>query len=85
MRIFNGGGIQLNVPSNWQQFPQSQTEIWFAPDGAYGSQGITHGALIGFSPNRTGNLDQATQDYVEGILQEQGNSYLQQTSNYERV
>ncbi len=85
MRIFNGGGIQLNVPSNWQQFPQSQTEIWFAPDGAYGSQGITHGALVGFSPNRTGNLDQATQDYVEGILQEQGNSYLQQTSNYERV
>jgi predicted Zn-dependent protease len=83
MRIFNGGGIQLNVPNNWQQFQQSQTEIWFAPDGAYGAQGITHGALVGLSQSRTNNIDQATQDYVEGILQ--GNNYLRQTSNYERV
>ncbi|MDQ6787285.1 MAG: M48 family metallopeptidase [Acidobacteriota bacterium] len=83
MRIFNGGGIQLNIPSNWQQISQSQTEIWFAPEGAYGNQGITHGALLGFSQSRNGNLDQMTQDYVEGILQD--NNYLQQTSDYSRV
>ncbi|MGI8493875.1 MAG: M48 family metalloprotease [Pyrinomonadaceae bacterium] len=82
-RVFNGGGIQMNVPSNWQQISQSQTEIWFAPEGAYGNQGITHGALVGFSQSRNSNLDQATQDYVEGILQ--SNNYLQQTSNYSRV
>jgi Zn-dependent protease with chaperone function len=82
-RIFNGGGIQMNVPSNWQQMAMSQSEIWFAPDGAYGDQGITHGALVGFSQSRNGNIDQMTQDYVEGILQE--NTYLQQTSNYSRV
>jgi beta-barrel assembly-enhancing protease len=82
-RVFNGGGIQLNVPSNWQQISQSQTEIWFAPDGAYGNQGITHGALLGFSQSRSNSLDQGTQDYVEGILQ--GNNYLQQTSDYSRV
>jgi Zn-dependent protease with chaperone function len=83
MRIFNGGGIQMNVPGNWQQMPMSQSEIWFAPDGAYGDQGITHGALVGFSQSRNGNIDQMTQDYVEGILQE--NTYLQQTSNYSRA
>lgn len=83
MRIFNGGGIQLSVPSNWQQISQSQTEIWFAPEGAYGNQGITHGILLGFSQSRNSSLDQATQDYVEGILQ--GNNYLQQTSDYSRV
>ncbi len=83
MRIFNGGGIQMNVPGNWQQMAMSQSEIWFAPDGAYGDRGITHGALVGFSQSRNGNIDQMTQDYVEGILQE--NTYLQQTSNYSRV
>ncbi len=82
-RTFNGGGIQMSIPSNWQQVSQGQTEIWFAPGGAYGSQGISHGAIIGFSQNRNGNLDQMTQDYVDGILQ--GNTYLQQTSNYSRV
>ena len=82
-RVLNAGGFQMSVPNNWQQISQTQTEIWLAPQGAYGNQGITHGALVGFSQNRNSSLDQATQDYVEGILQD--NNYLQQTSNYSRV
>ena len=82
-QVFNDGGLQMSVPSNWRQFPQSQSEIWFAPEGAYGSQGITHGALVGFSQAQSKNLNQATQAYVNGILQ--ANEYLQQSSNYSRV
>lgn len=82
-QVFSDGGIQLSVPDNWQRFPQSQSEIWFAPEGAYGDQGITHGALLGFGQTRSNNLDQATEEYVNGILQ--SNQYLQQSSNYSRV
>ncbi|MDQ3322569.1 MAG: M48 family metallopeptidase, partial [Acidobacteriota bacterium] len=82
-QVFSSGGIQMSVPSNWRQFSPGQSEVWFAPDGAYGDQGITHGALIGFSQARSNNLDQATEGYVNGILQ--SNNHLRQTSNYSRV
>ncbi len=84
-RVFSDGGIQMSVPANWQQFPQSQSEIWFAPEGAYGDDGITHGALVGFGQTRSNNLAQATEEYVSGILRAEGNNYLQQSSNYSRV
>jgi Zn-dependent protease with chaperone function len=83
-RTFSSGGVQLNVPDNWQQFP-TQGSVWFAPNGAYGDQGITRGALIGMAQSRSNNLQQATQDYVNGLLQEEGNNYLQQTSNFART
>ncbi|HXG83772.1 MAG TPA: M48 family metallopeptidase [Pyrinomonadaceae bacterium] len=82
-QVFSSGGIQMSVPGNWRQFSQSQSEVWFAPDGAYGDQGITHGALVGFGQTRSNNLDQATEEYVSGILQ--SNEYLRQSSNYSRV
>ena len=88
VRNYSNGGIQLNVPNNWRDFP-SQTEVWFAPDGAYGDQGITRGALIGIyqsqsqSQSQSGDLSQATQDYVNGILQ--SNPYLRQQNGYTRT
>ncbi len=82
-QVFSDGGIQMSVPGNWRQFPQSQSEVWFAPEGAYGDDGITHGALVGFGQARSNNLDQATEEYVNGILQ--SNNYLRQSANYSRV
>lgn len=79
---YQGGQLfQVNYPSNWKQFP-GQSDIWFAPEGAYGNQGITHGATIGLYKSQQRNLSGATQEYVKGILQ--ANSYLRQTTGYSR-
>lgn len=83
-RTFSSGGIQISVPDNWQQFP-TQGSVWFAPEGAYGDQGITRGALIGAAQTRSNDLQQATQEYVSGLLQAQGNNYLRQSSNFTRT
>lgn len=81
-RTYQGGELfRVDVPSNWQQFP-GQSDIWFAPQGAYGNQGITHGATIGLYQTQQRSLDRATDEYVKGILQ--SNSYLRQTTNYSR-
>ena len=82
VRNYSNGGVQLNIPNNWRDFP-SQTEVWFAPDGAYGDQGITRGALIGIAQSQSKDLSQATQDYVNGILQ--SNTYLRQQNSYTRT
>lgn len=74
--------IRLNYPSNWRVL-ESQGNVTFAPEGAYGNSGITHGAMIGIAQTRSGNLDQATQDYVNGLLQ--SNNYLRQQRGYSRT
>jgi Zn-dependent protease with chaperone function len=82
-RTFTGGDwISLRIPDNWEDFTTTG-QVTFAPHGAYGNQGITHGAMIGIS--RSGNRDayQATQDYVNELLQ--GNSYLRQRGSLLRT
>jgi len=78
MRSYNAGAVSLSIPDNWREFP-SQQEIWFAPEGAYGNNGITHGALVGMAQGSGRSLQQDTENYVQGILQ--GNTYLQPRSN----
>ena len=79
-RVFSGGDwVQLSVPNNWQEFP-AESEVWFAPQGAYGDQGITHGAIVGVYPGQSKNLSTATQEYVDGVLQ--ANNYLRARTNY---
>jgi predicted Zn-dependent protease len=75
----SGNWIRMNIPSNWQEFP-AESEVWFAPQGAYGSSGITHGALIGVYRGQSNDLAQATEDYVDSILQ--SNNYLRKRTNY---
>ena len=78
----SGNWIRMNIPSNWQEFP-AESEVWFAPQGAYGNSGITHGALVGIYRGNSDNLSEATQDYVDGILQ--SNDYLRKRSNYSQT
>ena len=80
--ISSGNAVQMNIPSNWQEFPNN-SELWVAPAGAYGDQGITRGALVGTTRPSSTNLAQASQQYVEGLLQ--GNDYLSQRSNATRT
>ncbi len=78
----SGNWIRMNVPNNWREF-SSESSVQFAPEGAYGDQGITHGVMIGVARSGNGNLQQVTQDYINGILQ--SNSYLRQRSGFSRT
>jgi Zn-dependent protease with chaperone function len=78
-RYSSGNWISVNYPSNWRAM-EEQSQVWFAPEGAYGNEGITHGALIGIANVRANSLSQASQDYVNGLLQ--ANSYLRRQSNF---
>jgi hypothetical protein len=80
-REYSSNLIQMSIPNNWRDFP-SGNSVQFAPEGGYGDQGITHGALAGVDSSGTGNAQQATQNYVNGVLQ--GNSYLRQQSGFSR-
>lgn len=74
--------VSLNVPQNWQDF-MSQDNAQFAPSGAFGDQGITHGLMIGRFYSDSRDLQRDTQAYVDQILQ--GNRYLRQRSGFEQT
>jgi len=80
-RQYSNSGLQMQVPSNWKEFP-TQDSIQFAPEGGYGDQGITHGAMVGVAQVQGTNTQQAAQEYLNGVLQ--GNSYLQQHGGFTR-
>ncbi len=75
VRTYSGANwLRVNVPSNWREFA-SQQGVQFAPEGAYGNQGITRGVLMGVYSGQSNDLLNDTQLYVNQVLQ--GNSYLQ--------
>ncbi len=79
-RAYSGGNwVQMNVPNNWREF-SSQDDVQFAPEGAYGDQGITRGAMVGLYRGQNRELSRDTEAYINGILQ--GNSYLSRRTNY---
>ena len=71
--------LRLNIPSNWTQLP-SQDQIQFAPEGAYGDQGITRGLMLGVYQGQSNDLEAASEDYLNVILQE--NTYLRQRGSF---
>ncbi|MCA1590651.1 MAG: M48 family metalloprotease, partial [Acidobacteria bacterium] len=81
-RVYSSNNIRLNVPSNWQEFSNGNS-ITFAPQGAYGDQGITRGAMIGVLQTNSNNLYNSSQEYVQSLLQ--GNSYLRPQSNFQQT
>jgi len=74
-RYAGSNAVSFNVPSNWREF-SSQDSVQFAPDGAYGDQGITRGAMVGLARGQNETLENLSHAYVEGVLQ--GNPYLRQ-------
>jgi Zn-dependent protease with chaperone function len=79
-RYYNGpNGLRLSIPDNWRDF-SSNNGATFAPEGAYGDQGITHGMMIGIEQVQGMNLQQASEAYVRNVLQ--GNSYLRQQTGF---
>jgi len=80
-REYSSNWLQMSVPYNWRDSSSGNT-VQVAPEGAYGDQGMTHGALIGIDRSGSGNVQQATQTYVNSVLQE--NNYLRQKGGYTR-
>lgn len=79
LRAYSGvNWLRMSVPSNWQEF-NGQDGAQFAPEGAFGDQGITHGVMVGVYQAQGSNLRSKTQAYVNETLQ--GNSYLQQNGS----
>ncbi len=77
-----GNLFRISVPDNWREL-QSNGSVTFAPDGAYDSQGqFTHGVLAGLAQTQSRDLQQATQEYVNGLAQ--GNQNLRQQSDFQR-
>jgi hypothetical protein len=70
--------VQLAVPDNWREF-RGETGVTYVPEGAYGERGLTHGVLFGTERVSSSNLSQATQQYLESLLQ--GNPHLRQQSS----
>lgn len=82
-RVYSSGGLfRASVPANWRDF-SSGTDSLLAPEGAYGDQGITHGAMFGTYTAGASGLSQASTEYVNGVLQ--GNSYLRQRGGLMRT
>jgi len=70
--------VQLGVPDNWREF-RGETGLTYVPEGAYGERGLTHGVLFGTERVSSSNLRQATEQYLESLLQ--GNPHLRQQSS----
>jgi hypothetical protein len=81
-RVYQNSALSVNVPSNWEDFNTSG-QVWLAPSGAYGNEGITHGAMIGAAQTNSANLGVATRDYISQLLQ--ANPYLRQTGAQQRA
>lgn len=86
-RTFNGGNVfQLAVPENWGEFGSGNSEVTFAPRGAYGNYRnqtvFTHGVIAGLATPQSRNLEQASAAYSNALLQ--SNPYLQSRSGYRR-
>ena len=76
VRTYTGlNWLRVSVPSNWRDF-SNQDDVQFAPEGAYGDQGITRGAMIGIYNGRNRDLGRDSQAYVSDMVQ--SNSYLSQ-------
>jgi hypothetical protein len=82
MRVYDGGDLRMRVPSNWREFT-GDNSLTFAPEGAYGDQGITHGLMVGAYRSTSAGMLSSSRNYVNELLQ--GNSYLSQRNNLTRT
>jgi hypothetical protein len=80
-----GGGLRVSVPSNWRELPSGDS-VWFAPEGAYGQyQGqavFTHGVNFGVANTQSRNLQQATNEFLQGLVQ---SNNMRQRSGLQRT
>ena len=84
VRSYDADFLRIDVPDNWQQYAEGNSVI-FAPDGAIGNNGITHGMMIGVAQSNSRDLRTATQNHLSDLLKAEGNNYLRQQGGYLRT
>lgn len=81
------GVANVSVPENWREVADSGSSVWFAPNGGYGSfngQAVfTHGVNFGSFRSNSGNLQQATNEFINNL--QQGNGNLRSRGGYQRT
>src|SRR5438045_1290686 len=81
------GILRVSVPENWRELPDRGSSVWFAPNGAYGSNSgqtvYTHGVNFGVTQTNNRNLQQATDEFVNAL--QQGNRSLRSRTGYQRT
>ncbi|HKP71163.1 MAG TPA: M48 family metallopeptidase [Pyrinomonadaceae bacterium] len=82
MKAYTNSALSAQVPQNWKEIP-TDGAVWFAPEGAYGDDGITHGVMMGAKQGDGGSLSQTTSYYIDELLK--ANSYLQQSGQPQRT
>jgi Zn-dependent protease with chaperone function len=85
-RAYTEGQLfRVSVPDNWREL-SGNNDVWFAPEGAYGSvQGtsvFTHGVNFGVAQAQSNNLQQATDAYIGQLVQ--GRRNMRQQGGYQR-
>jgi len=84
-RSYSGGNLyRVSIPDNWQESGGGNS-ITYAPAGATGSvqgqQIFTHGVMLGVTNTQGGSLRNATDSFVNSLLQ--SNDYLRRGSGYQ--
>ncbi|HXG90000.1 MAG TPA: M48 family metalloprotease [Vicinamibacterales bacterium] len=83
-----GNFLRARVPSNWEQQNANETTVTFAPGEAFyqgqgGSTGFTHGVQIGVMQGQFRDLQEATDQLLQGL--QQGNPQMsRQNASYVR-
>ena len=71
-RAVRGGVLQMQVPDNWRGI-SSNNLVKFVPRNAYGQINgqvvFTHGVEVGLAQASSRNLQAATRDMIEGLMQ----------------
>jgi Zn-dependent protease with chaperone function len=80
---YNEGDLfRVSVPANWRELG-SQNSVTFAPEGAYGSNGVfTHGIEVSVARNENHDLRTATDELIKSL--QQNNPRLSRPGSYER-
>src|SRR5262245_16370395 len=76
-----GDMFHVSVPSNWREMG-SNNNVTFAPDGAVGQNGFTHGIEIGVARPENHNLNTATDELIQSL--QQSNPQLSRPRSYDR-
>jgi beta-barrel assembly-enhancing protease len=76
------GSFALEYPANWDELGGEETNVIFAPKGAYGKLNdalvVTHGFFVGAVKAEGGDLQSASQSFIEAQLQANPDFRLQQ-------
>lgn len=84
-KTYTGSSLfRLSIPDNWHEF-SGNNSVALAPEGGYinqqGRSDLTHGMMIGATRTQSQDLQQASEQYVNALLQ--SNSYLRQQNGYQ--